>query len=94
MPEKNSKQVHENSEDNSKEEERGKSVRKNSSDSIGESRQDNDTSQPLAPGTKKCFNKLCPSKKIFRKIRSKVEPQRYRFLCKSCYDNYVSNSFC
>ena len=70
-----------------------KNGRKQSSDSIRESRE-NETSQLQTGGGKKCFNKLCTSKKIFKKIRSRVEAAKYRFLCKSCYDNYVNNYFC
>lgn len=66
-------------------------AKRESSDS---NREDNDTSQLQVTGGKKCFNKLCNSKKLYKKIRSKVEIQRYRFLCKNCYDNYVNNSFC
>lgn len=74
-------------------EDNDKNIRKQSSDSIRESRE-NETSQLGGGGGKKCFNKLCTSKKIHKKIRSKVEAAKYRFLCKNCYDNYVNNFFC
>lgn len=46
------------------------------------------------PSGKKCFNKLCNSKKIYKKLRSKVEHAKYRFFCRQCYESYYNNDFC
>lgn len=37
---------------------------------------------------------MCTSKKIYKKIRSRVEDNKYRFFCKNCYENYYNNLYC
>ena len=43
---------------------------------------------------RKCFNQKCPEKDIFKKVKSRVEKNKYRFLCEKCYQNYVNLQFC
>ena len=54
----------------------------------------NDERRDELPSSRKCFNKLCTSKKIYKKIRSRVEDNKYRFFCRTCYDNYYNNLYC
>jgi hypothetical protein len=68
--------------------ERSKSEKKEKSGESNEERKEE------LPTSRKCFNKLCTSKKIYKKIRSRVEENKYRFFCKNCYDNYYNNLYC
>ena len=59
-----------------------------------ENENDNENGDRGPNSGRSCFNKLCGSKKIYRKVRSKVVIGKYRFLCKNCHENYVNNNFC
>ena len=43
---------------------------------------------------KKCYNQLCNSTQIYRKVKSRVDKNRYRFLCYDCCGSYTKSQFC